>query len=183
MRPRLPQQLLVGLVASLGLCSASRAHASGGAWDFRPQFKLSANALIPEAEGFGGVELHASASILGFGLILAGGWERAALMPGAPDGGYALVQVQVCPLTWTSERTFAIFNPYVAVGGLLGGLDPGVFRAGLAASVGFDLTVFPADDFETRPAITFEFRGVAPGTPEDAAQWFLVVGLGARLAH
>lgn len=151
--------------------------------DFDPQASLSLFVNMPEARAFGGLELHATASIFGFGLTSAIGWERTALDDSLQDGGYYLGQIQLRPITWADDERFHAIDLHLGIGGLIGGLVEEVFRAGLVMSLGVDIALAPADENDEHVALTVEYRAILPAVPESITEYYLMLGLGWRVAY
>ncbi|MBT9558744.1 MAG: hypothetical protein IV100_22120 [Myxococcales bacterium] len=166
-------------LAALG--SARPARAMHGL-DFDPQASLSIFVSMPEARAFGGLELHAAASLFGFGLTAAIGWERTALDDSLQDGGYYLGQVQLRPITWADDERFHAIDFHLGIGGLIGGLVDAVFRAGLVMSLGVDIAVSPTGEDDDHAALTVEYRAILPAVPEGITEYYLMLGLGWRVA-
>lgn len=168
------------LVAALGNPGPARAMHG---LDLDPQASLSLFVNLPEARAFGGLELHAAASVFGFGLTAAIGWERTALVDSLQDGGYYLGQLQLRPMTWANDERFHFIDFHLGIGGSIGGLVEEVFRAGLVMSFGVDIALMPPEGHIAHAALTIEYRGILPAVPEGITEYYLMLGLGWRVAY
>jgi hypothetical protein len=119
---------------------------------FWSQGEIGAAGAITDWHHPGGVSLRGSISLEGFGLATALRYERIA---GAHGGVFALGG-RFRPLAFAHVDLYRRFDPFLGIGGEIGG-DQAGFRAAGTVSGGFDLALF-GDTPKMHPALTFEYE-------------------------
>ncbi len=147
--------------------------------DLQVQGSLGVLARVPEARGFGGVELYSAASVFGLGFVAAAGYERT---PEAVDGGYFFGAFQARPLAWSDHEAHRDIDLHVAFGGLLGALEGPSFRGAVVVALGADVPVIHYGDDEAI-ALFVQYRVELASTQEEATTHLLMLGLGVRVAQ
>lgn len=118
---------------------------------FWSQGEIGAAGALSDWHHPGGVSLRASLSIEGFGVAAALRYERIA----AAHGGVLALGGRFRPLAFAHVDRYRHFDPFIGIGGEIGG-DQAGFRAAGTVSGGFDLALF--DDPKMHPALTFEYE-------------------------
>jgi hypothetical protein len=163
--------------AALLLLVPTCASASGGfVLDLKGQASAGLLVRVPEAQGFGGIELHAAGSVLGIGLFAGLGWERTQGQDDVLQGGYFVGGVELRPLTWGGSRAYQTIDFHVGTGGLIGGLD-GSFMAALVFNLGVDIALSSDDQ---HPVLNIEYRVTSPQIPTEATTYLMMLGFGFR---
>jgi hypothetical protein len=157
--------------------SAARAEAHPsllGPGDFKFHLRFYTQAHVGTAAALadwkhpGGIALRGGFSLLGLGLAAALRFERVA---GAPGTELSLA-AQLRPLALAESRVYRIFDPFVSLGGELGG--GGGARGAMVTGGGFDIALFPG--LATHPAITVDYQVRPLRTPADLPRQLFQVG-------
>jgi hypothetical protein len=105
--------------------------------------------------------------LVGIGLAAALRYEHVAGVSGADLS----IAAQLRPLALAESRVYRIFDPFMTLGGELGG---GGVRGALVAGGGFDLSLFPG--LATHPAITVDYQVRPLRAPADLPLQMFQVG-------
>ena len=118
---------------------------------FWSQGEIGAAGAITDWQHPGGVSLRAAFSIRGVGFATALRYER---IDGA-HGGVVALGARFRPLAFAHVDLYRRFDPFLGLGGEIGGDEKG-FRAAGTVSGGFDLALFT--ESKGHPALTFEYE-------------------------
>ena len=118
---------------------------------FWSQGEIGAAGAITDWQHPGGASLRASFSIRGVGFATALRYERIV---GAHGGVFAL-GARFRPLAFAHIDLYRRIDPFLGLGGEIGGDERGVRAAG-TVSGGFDFALFT--DSKGHPALTFEYE-------------------------
>ena len=99
---------------------------------------------------FCGLELFADVSMMGLGLAVGVGFEQMQIDEDDDlhPGGYVLAELQTRPLGTFELDLYEWFDPFIGLGGRLGGVavdDSAELRATFYVGTGVDVRVLPSD--------------------------------------
>ncbi len=140
---------------------------------FYSQAQLGLSGALADWERPGGVSLRASMSFFGFGAAGSLRFESA----GAQRSGALGLGAQLRPLGLMQTKLYRYIDPFVSLGGEIGGGDGGLRAAGYVGA-GCDVALFP--DEELHPALVLEYQVRPLRTPSDMPAQLLEVGAAIR---
>lgn len=120
----------------------------------------------------GGISLRSSITFYGLGLAAALRYERI----GGRHGGVFALGGQLRPLGLLENRLYRRLDPFVSLGGEIGGDEASVRGSGVVG-VGCDLALFDRKD---GPALTLEYQIRPLRYPDDTPLHLLHVGAAFR---
>lgn len=171
------------MVSALLLTATMLGHAvpshSGGGW-LPAEIRITADVLLQNASGFGGVEVLGGASIAGFGLSAALAYERVTTPDAIRHGGYMLALFELAPTAWTTPELQRHLGIHLGAGGLIGGLQDADVRNGPVLSVGVTVALVQNLGHKTQLALSVDYRAQLKQAPDDVAVHVLVLGIGPR---
>jgi hypothetical protein len=146
------------------------------------QLSVNVHTGWAEADSLNFVELQLNGSLEGLGLEVGYGYERITRTDQeVAHGGYVRAGLQWRPLRTAAEeveRVYRYVDPYLSIGGLLGGLryqEDSYFRA--LAYVGTGLDIGLRSDSQGA-VLRVGYRYTLAQRPDWAGQHLLVIGLG-----
>jgi len=140
---------------------------------FWGQAQIGTAAAISDWKDPGGVSLRGSMSIKGFGLAAALRYERV----GGRDGGVLALGGQLRPLALLEIKAYERIDPFLSLGGELGGEHDGI-RACAYAGAGLDFALFPHHD--AQPTLVLEYQLRPLRAPSDTPLQILHLGAAMR---
>ncbi len=142
------------------------------------QFQIGAAGVMTGGPRFGGTELRATLTMVGIGGSLGGRFET---YPHGGQGGLGFVDLQLRPVGALSQF-YRILDPYLSVGGELGGGSRGL-RAAQTLGVGLDIGLFggkKSNPSGMHPAITLRYQFRTVQTPDDLPSHLVHLGASFR---
>ena len=179
------------MIVVLAVASSAQAHdpplLGGASFDFdldlRGMLQGNASRITELSTGrLGGIETRGALSLMSVGTAVSAGFERVTDHPGGIlYGGYIGLAPQWRPVALIDKHIFPYFDPYIELGGRVGGIGSGddvFFRAALITGAGIDIG-FAEDEFH--PMLTIGYR-LEPLRHPDDLDHVLLIGAGVRIA-
>ena len=148
---------------------------------FKGQAQISVRAAMSPRAELGLVSLNADFSLSGIGIRLGYGYEHLVATGVVPaHGGFFELGLQWRPVQSFTETAYRMIDPFIALGGLVGGANQdgeGLFRGAALLDVGVDIALSAK---RGHPVLHVGYRYHLAQVPEWAPAHLFTFGLGWR---
>ncbi|WP_437668715.1 hypothetical protein [Sorangium sp. So ce131] len=149
--------------------------------NFHSQLQVGVAAMLASGLRPGGMELRGTVNVHGFGASVGARYEPYP----SGVGVLASLGLELRPLALAEINFFRALDPYVWVGGEIGGGSRG-FRLAQDVGLGLDIGLFSRVDSNREnlhPALTLRYQYRAVQTPDDLPSHLLHIGGALRIVE